>query len=267
MRSAGRPFEAPGLTRAEVAALALVVALVMAWGGLLVWRHYAGAGAVAGGPGLSAKGGPGSGAGTAGASGSGGQAGEGPTADGQGSGGPDGEAAPLIVVHVAGAVKEPGVYKLPQGSRVVDALTAAGGVTTDAAADWLNLAAKVVDGEKVYVPNKKEVAAARGTGAATGRGGTASGGAGGLGGLAGPGSTGGGALAPPGVGLVGGKVNLNLADQAALETLPGIGPALAQRILAYRTSHGSFQSIEELRNVSGIGERKFAEIKDLVAAP
>ncbi len=262
-RSAGRPTEAPGLTRAEFAALALVVALGMAWGGLLVWRHYAGARAAAGGLGLTARGEPGSRP-TGGASDSGGPVGEGLAGDGEGGGGRDGEAPPLIVVHVAGAVKEPGVYKLPQGTRVVDAVTAAGGVTAEAAADWLNLAAKVVDGEKVYVPNKKEVAAARGAGAATGRGGTGAGGAGGVGGS---GGSGGGVLAPPGVGLAGGKVNLNLADQAALETLPGIGPALSQRILAYRNSHGSFQSIEELRNVSGIGERKFAEIKDLVTAP
>lgn len=249
-RSTGREYETLSLTRAEVAALALVVALAMAWGGLLAWRHFVGARAAGVEVGLAA----GSSGGTDGGA-TGGEAAE----PGSPDGGGDPEGPPPIAVHVAGAVKTPGVYELPPGSRVIDALNAAGGATAEAAADWLNLAAKVADGEKVYVPNKKEVAAARGTGAAAGSSGTSANLSGGVGGGAG--------LSPPGVGLGGGKINLNLADQAALEGLPGIGPALAQRILTYRASHGPFQSIEQLRNVSGIGEAKFADLKDLVTAP
>lgn len=233
------------LTRAEAAALALVVALTAAWGGLLVWRHFVTSRAALAGPGSAGSHGP-----------------PGASLADPGEQGQTTEGPPPLVVHVAGAVKAPGVYRLDAGSRVIDAVNTAGGAADGAALDWLNLASKLADGQKVYVPSKKEVGGGQGTAASPGRAGTGAGSGGG--GLAGGGPSGGG---PSGGALIGGKVSLNLADQLALESLPGIGPALAQRIIAYRASHGAFQSIEELRNVSGIGERKFAEVKDLVTAP
>lgn len=143
-----------------------------------------------------------------------------------------------VVVHVAGAVARSGVYHLPAGSRVVDAIEAAGGAAAEADVNALNLAQPLVDGQKVLVPQAGEVA---------------------------PGGAAGGAAAGP-LGSSGGsaKVNINAAGLAELETLPGIGPALAQRILDYRAAHGPFRSLEDLKNVSGIGDMRFAELKDYI---
>jgi len=146
---------------------------------------------------------------------------------------PGGGAA--VYVHVGGAVRHPGLYKLAPSSRVYDAIEAAGGGTEFADLDAVNLAAKVKDGDKVLVPQRAPPA---------GRG-----------------------SAPPGAATAaggGGLVNINSADAAGLDALPGIGPSIAQRIIAYRTEHGGFRTVEELMDVPGIGPAKFADIKDHV---
>ena len=143
----------------------------------------------------------------------------------------------MIVVSVGGRVKHPGLVYLPPGSRVADAIAAAGGVLPDTDLSFTNLARKVSDGELILIG----VQAPPGVAADP---------------------TGGDSAAPGG--STAGSVDLNTASLAQLETLPGIGPALAQRILDYRTSHGSFHSVNDLQNVSGIGPAKFAAIKDLV---
>ncbi|MFF8974027.1 helix-hairpin-helix domain-containing protein [Streptomyces sp. NPDC014995] len=150
-----------------------------------------------------------------------------------------GTAAAEIVVDVSGKVRKPGIHRLPAGSRVVDALTAAGGVRPGTNTDGLNRARFLVDGEQVVV------------------GGPAAGGATGPGTGAGPagGSVGGAPAAP---------VSLNTATVEQLDTLPGVGPVLAQHIVDYRTQHGGFRSVDELREVNGIGERRFADLRNLV---
>jgi competence protein ComEA len=144
-----------------------------------------------------------------------------------------------IVVDVSGKVREPGIHRLPAGSRVVDALEAAGGVRPGTDVDGLNRARFLVDGEQVVVGGPAPVAPAPGPG---------------------PGSGGG---APAG-GVPAGPVSLNTATVEQLETLPGVGPVLAQHIVDYRTRHGGFRSVDELREVKGIGERRFADLRDLV---
>ena len=129
----------------------------------------------------------------------------------------------MVVVDVAGFVKHPGIVELPIGSRVHDAIEAAGGVLPHHRAE-VNLARVLVDGEQIYVG--QEVGAS-------------------------------GASA-------GGKLNINRANAAAIEGLPGVGPVLAQRIIDYRTSHGSFKKIEDLDNVSGVGPSMMAKLKPLV---
>ncbi len=145
-----------------------------------------------------------------------------------------------IVVHVAGAVERPGIYRLPSGSRVADVLERA--VPKPAAdLDALNLAARLNDGQKVTVPERRPPAAA------------------------GPAPQGTGASNPfqaPGSGDR--KVNINTADQAELDRLPGIGPALAQRIIQYRETHGPFAAPEDLKLVPGIGDKKFQALKDMI---
>jgi competence protein ComEA len=144
------------------------------------------------------------------------------------------ERAPVrkLLVHVVGAVRQPGLYRLDDGSRIDDAVSAAGGPKPKAALDLLNLAAPVADGQQVIVPV---------------RGGGASAGATGVPGTASP-----------------QPVHLNTATLEELDTLPGIGPVTAQKILDYRTEHGAFASVEELDAVPGIGPARLAELKDLV---
>ncbi|MDL5201536.1 ComEA family DNA-binding protein [Streptomyces sp. ALI-76-A] len=148
-----------------------------------------------------------------------------------------GTAAPEIVVDVGGKVREPGIHRLPAGSRVADALRAAGGVKPGASTDGLNRARFLVDGEQVIVG---------GPGAPSGQG---SGG--------GPaGTVSGAAPAAP--------VSLTTATLEQLDTLPGVGPVLAQHIVDYRTQHGGFRSVDQLREVNGIGDRRFADLRNLV---
>ena len=158
-----------------------------------------------------------------------------PGATGSGATSPGGTAsAPpsgTVVVAVAGKVRRPGLVRLPIGSRVDDALRAAGGVAAGADPGLLNLARLLVDGEQVLV----------GVGPAPGSGPT-----------------------PGGAPIAGGKVNLNTATVADLDALPGIGPVLAQHVVDWRTEHGRFASIDQLREVPGIGEAKYASLRDKV---
>lgn len=140
----------------------------------------------------------------------------------------------LLVVHVAGAVQAPGVYRLNAGSRVIDAVRAAGGMATDSNSDAINLAAVLTDGERVYVPRVGEAVQVVVSGGSTAR------------------ST------PTG------PVNLNNATADDLDTLPGVGPATAAAILAYRDQHGPFASVDDLADVRGIGPAKLDALRGLV---
>ncbi|MGW8064770.1 helix-hairpin-helix domain-containing protein [Streptomyces ziwulingensis] len=153
-----------------------------------------------------------------------------------------------IVVDVGGKVRKPGVHRLPAGSRVADALRAAGGVRSGTKTDGLNQARFLVDGEQVIVGAPGPVAGAGPGYAVPGPGGPVPGGQGG--------PAAGAAPAAP--------VSLSTATADQLDTLPGVGPVLAQHIIDYRTRHGGFRSVDELREVNGIGERRFADLRDLV---
>ncbi|MDX2598687.1 ComEA family DNA-binding protein [Streptomyces caniscabiei] len=159
-------------------------------------------------------------------------------------------AGPSIVVDVGGKVRSPGIQRLPAGSRVADALRAAGGVRPGANTDGLNRARLLVDGEQVLVGTPVPVV---GPGAAPG-----AAGAGGTGGaVAGTGGAAAGAAPTT-------PVSLNTATADQLDTLPGVGPVLAQHIIDYRTQQGGFRSVDELREVNGIGDRRFADLRNLV---
>ena len=147
--------------------------------------------------------------------------------------------APEIVVDVGGKVRRPGIRRLPAGSRVADALRAAGGVRPGVSTEGLNRARFLVDGEQVLVGAPAGTAAAP-PGSGNGAGGAAAG--------AGP-------AAP---------VSLSTATVDQLDTLPGVGPVLAQHIIDYRTRHGGFRSVDELRQVNGIGDRRFADLRAMV---
>ncbi|MGI8807967.1 MAG: helix-hairpin-helix domain-containing protein [Acidimicrobiales bacterium] len=147
-----------------------------------------------------------------------------------------------VTVHVAGQVASPGVYAVPAGGRVADAVLAAGGTAGEADLEQLNLAARVADGERIFVPRKGEPAPA--VVAATPPAGS---------------PVGGGAKGAPA-----GPVDLNTATAEQLEALPGVGPATSKAILAYRTSHGRFRSVTELLEVPGIGPAKLEALRPLV---
>lgn len=158
-----------------------------------------------------------------------------------GSGGHDvkEDEVPVCVVHVAGAVAAPGVYSLPEGARIAEAVELAGGFSEDASIDSVNLAQRIADGERIYIPTSEEVEGSLTSGVPAAVGSS-------------PGSA------------AGSKVNLNAATVDELDALPGVGPSTAQKIVADREANGPFASVEDLMRVSGIGEKKFAELKDRV---
>ena len=166
-----------------------------------------------------------------------GTGGEGAPGDSGGAPASPGAAVLEIQVHVVGQVKRPGVVRLRPGARVADAIDAAGGVTAKADLSSVNLARPVLDGEQVVVSRPGE--ATRGPGSPGAPAGSAS------------------PATPP-------KVSLNTADGPALDTLPGVGPVLAQRILDWRAQNGRFASIDQLGEVSGIGEKLLATLSPLV---
>lgn len=135
-----------------------------------------------------------------------------------------------IYVHLLGAVAKPGLYTLPQDARAIDAIAAAGGFAAGADEAAVNLARFLSDGEQLYVPLVGEAPAPS-------------------------------AQVP---GTIAGKVNLNTADAASLETLPRVGPAMAARIIAWRDINGRFTAVEDLQSVSGIGDKTFAALRELV---
>ena len=158
-----------------------------------------------------------------------------------------------IAIHITGEVKKKGILYLDKGARIVDAVKAAGGATKNANLDQVNLAYILEDGQKIYIPNKKEkietgayiiessgdnvlVENGKNNNDSTGNDKTEKG--------------------------VSEKVNINQANQTELETLPGIGPSLAQRIIEYRKNNGKFKKIEDIQNVKGIGDNKYSNIKD-----
>lgn len=140
-------------------------------------------------------------------------------------------AAPTLTVHVAGWVRRPGLVELNKGSRVADAVAAAGGLLPGANAESVNLAAEVGDGEQILVPGPDQT---------TSSGGTADG---------------------------DGKLHLNRATASDLEALPGVGPVLAERIVSFRDENGPFETIEDLLEVPGIGEAKLSSFRDLLIVP
>ena len=160
-----------------------------------------------------------------------------PAATGPGAADPAGAPAGRIVVHVVGAVVSPGVVVLDDGARVADAIAAAGGAASDADTEQLNLARVLGDGEQVRVPHAGEQLVAPDPGPSP------------------PGGASGGST--PG----GGVVNINTAGAAELEALPGIGPALAARIVEYRDGHGPFASVDDLTDVPGIGPAKLEALR------
>ena len=138
--------------------------------------------------------------------------------------------APPVVVHVVGAVQQPGLYRLARGTRVADAVARAGGATAKADLALINLAALVSDGQQVVVPARAPPGAAPAAGEASG-----------------------------------GPVHLNSATIEQLDALPGVGPVTAQKIVDYREKHGAFSSARELDAIPGIGPYRLEQLMDLVA--
>lgn len=159
------------------------------------------------------------------------------------AGGPSPPTTAMLTVHAAGAVASPGVYAVGTSARVADVLTAAGGVLPEADVDRLNLASKVADGDRIYVPREGESFDVAVVGGSAG---------------------GGGGSARPESGPPAGPIDLNTATLDQLDTLPGIGPATAQAIVTYRTRQGRFRSVTELLEVPGIGPAKLEAVRSLV---
>jgi competence protein ComEA len=155
---------------------------------------------------------------------------------------PDGTSiSDVLWVHVAGAVSVPGLYELPAGARVGDALAAAGGSLADAVTDAVNLARPLADGEQVFVPTADEIGSSGSAATAT---------------------------RPPGPGAFsesgGNAVDINRATASELEALPGVGPATAEKIVSEREANGPFASPDDLMRVPGIGEKKFEAMREMV---
>ena len=140
-----------------------------------------------------------------------------------------------IMVHISGAVKNPGILKINSSKRVVDALEMAGGATDDADLDKINLAAKLHDEEKIYIPKIGEVSNNEIS-----------------------------SLVSSGENNNAGKININTADSTELQKIPGVGAKTAEKIINYR-SQNSFSSIEDIKNVDGIGDKKFESMKDYIS--
>lgn len=138
-----------------------------------------------------------------------------------------------ITVYVTGAVQQPGIVTVAAGARTADAVNACGGLLPQADAEKINMAQTLKDGQQIRVPERKAAGNAAPGGAAAGK-------------------------------EEGGLVNLNTADEKALDTLPGVGPATARKIIEYRESEGGFQSIEDLMKIKGIGQAKYEKLKDKV---
>jgi competence protein ComEA len=147
-------------------------------------------------------------------------------------------SGPVLVVHVAGLVRHPGVYRFGEGDRVVDAIQRAGGPRRGADLTTINLAALLTDAEQIVVARQGSPVGSTGTSGST------------VPGASDPGSE--------------GLVNLNTATLDQLETLPGVGEVLGQRIVDYREEHGPFRRVEDLQNVSGIGEKRFADLQSKI---
>ena len=234
---------------ALVSLLALVVAVGCAFVVRVLWAERSAVPEVAPGPSRSvqvvggtaaaatvpsmgaATGAPGAVAGGAGAAGAGGSAASAASAE--------------IVVHVVGQVLRPGLVRLRAGARVAEAIKQAGGARPGADLSALNLARPVTDGEQIRVPRPGESVAAAGPGPGSGGSGAP--------------AAGGGAGAPSGT-----PVSLNTADATGLDALPGVGPVLAQRIIDWRAEHGRFTSVDELGEVSGIGDKLLGRLRPLV---
>jgi competence protein ComEA len=147
-----------------------------------------------------------------------------------------GSSAARVVVDVVGAVRQPGLYRLPHDSRIADAIARAGGASRKADLAQVNLAAPLADGEQVVVPRRGTAGVAPAAGAGTA-----------------------GASGTPSS-----PVQLSTATLEQLDSLPGVGPVTAQKILDYRTKHGAFSSVDELDAVPGIGPKRLEQLRDLV---
>ncbi len=152
-----------------------------------------------------------------------------------------------IVVHITGEVNKTGILILPEGARIADAIEAAGGARKDADLNEVNLAYELQDGQKIYIPNKKDKEKAEKKAYITSE-------------------SGNNVIIQDENSNKGEskKVNINTANQSELENLPGIGPSIASRIIEYREKNGKFQKVEDLQNVKGIGDAKFGNVKEYV---
>lgn len=144
-------------------------------------------------------------------------------------------AKPEITIYVTGAVNKPGLVKVPEGARAAEAVNACGGLLPIADSEKINMAQSLKDGQQLRVPERTAAGKPDSAKAEKSKGADS-----------------------------GEKVNINTADEKTLDTLPGIGPAMAKRIIEYRETEGAFQSIEDIKKIRGIGEAKFAKMKDKI---